>query len=513
MTLGACAPNLSLTLGLRHEYTGVPYSEQKQALNAISDVPGLIQFRAPKAQTTNFAPRIGLAYSPGTSGRTSLRAGFGMSYDVLYDNIGSLGGPPQLQTTVDVSGSGEPNFLKNGGILPSANAGTLSVADARSQTSAFIPDQKLPYSIQWNAGFQRVLGKDYTFEARYLASRGVHLNVQQRINKIGVVTAANALPTYLQAPSQSQLDSLPNTLASLRALSNIKPGFREAGFDNGGFVEDSPIGNSTYHGMALQLNKRFSNNVQMLAAYTWSHLIDDSTADFFTTLLSPRRPQDFQNLRPERASSALDRRHRVTISGIYDVPWFRRSNWFVANLVGNWSVAPIYTYESPEYVTVQSATDANLNGDSFTDRAIINTSGAAGTSSGVTPLLNTAGDTVAYLATNPNARYIRGGAGTIVNGGRNTLPGRPINNWDVNLLKNFAVTERLKVQFSAQLLNAFNHTQFVPGFVNRIDNPNILNTSSGVRNYLTPGNSSFNRPDLVFSSNPRNIQLALKVIF
>ncbi len=82
----------------------------------------LIQFREPKAQTKNFAPRIGLAYSPGTSGRTSLRAGFGLSYDVLYDNIGTLAAPPQLQTTVDVSGSGQPNFLKNGGILPNARA-------------------------------------------------------------------------------------------------------------------------------------------------------------------------------------------------------------------------------------------------------------------------------------------------------------------------------------------------------------------------------------------------------
>ncbi len=200
------------------------------------------------------------------------------------------------------------------------------------------------------------------------------------------------------------------------------------------------------------MNKRFSNNLQFLAAYTWSHLIDDSTADFFTTLLSPRRPQDFQNLRPEKASSALDRRHRVTISAIYDAPWLRHSNWFMANVVGNWSVAPIYTYESPEYVTVQSAVDANLNGDSFTDRSFINPAGADGTSSGVTALQNSNGDTVAYLANNPNARYIRAGLGTLPNGGRNTLPGRPINNWDLNLLKNFTVREGTHLQFSAQLL-------------------------------------------------------------
>ncbi len=512
-------PNLTINLGIRHEYTTVPHSERLQTLNAISSVPGLITFGEPQPQKKNFAPRVGLAYSPGTSGNTSIRAGFGMAYDVLYDNIGSLALPPQFTTTVDVSGatlpdgSLVPNFLANGGIRPSSSAAALTAAQARARTAAYIPDQKLPYSIQWNFGIQHVFAHDYTFEARYLGTRGVHLNVQSRINKRAIVTPGHSLPTYLQAPSQSTLDSLPLTLGQLQKESNLIPSFAAAGFTNGAFVEDSPIGNSTYHGLALQLNRRFAKNLQFVTAYTWSHLIDDSTADFNTTSLTPRRPQDFQNLSAERASSALDRRHRLTISAIYDIPWFRNAGWFRKNLIGNWSVSPIYTYESPEFVTVQSVVDSNLNGDGAADRTIINLGGVTGSSSGVTALHNSQGATVGYLAKNPSAQYITAGLGAFANAGRNTLPGRPIDNVDLNLAKNFSFSERYHLQVSAQFLNALNHPQFVPGLINQVANPAVLNTTPGVRNYVTPGDPTFNRPDVVYASNARLIQVTLKLIF
>jgi hypothetical protein len=253
--------------------------------------------------------------------------------------------------------------------------------------------------------------------------------------------------------------------------------------------------------------------LQFTGAYTWSHLIDDSTVDFFTTLLTPRRPQDFQNLRAERSSSALDRRQRLTFAAVYDVPWFRKSNAVIRNIAGNWSAAPIFTYESPQYVTALSQTDSNLNGDVFTDRTIVNPAGADGVGSDVTALRNSGGKVVAYLASNPNARYILAGPGAYANGGRNTLAGRPINNVDFNMMKNFAIGERTAVQFSAQFLNVLNHAQFVPGFVNRVDNPSVPSSSGAVFNYLTPSNPGFNNPEAIYSSNPRTVQLAVKVNF
>jgi hypothetical protein len=246
------------------------------------------------------------------------------------------------------------------------------------------------------------------------------------------------------------------------------------------------------------------------AAYTWSHLIDDSTAEVNSTTLSPRRPQDFANIKAERASSALDRRQRFTFTYLYDVPWFSKSgNWMAKNLLGNWQVSGVYTYETPQWGTPQSATDSNLNGDSAGDRVVINPRGAAGTSSDTTALLNAKGATVGYLVNNPGAQFIRARAGVYANSGRNILPTRPIDNMDFNLTKSFSIRERMKFELRADFLNGLNHPQYTPGQVNNINATN----RAGVTNYLTPGNALFGEFDQVYGSNPRNIQLGAKIVF
>ena len=97
--------NLSLNLGLRYEFASTPYGWTQQALNNVSDVPGLITFASPASPKKDFMPRLGFAYSPGRSGNTSIRGGFGLGYDVLYDNIGTLARPPQIGSTVDCPGN------------------------------------------------------------------------------------------------------------------------------------------------------------------------------------------------------------------------------------------------------------------------------------------------------------------------------------------------------------------------------------------------------------------------
>ncbi|HWQ55925.1 MAG TPA: TonB-dependent receptor [Bryobacteraceae bacterium] len=505
--------NLSLTLGLRHEYKGVPAGDKLQVLNAISSVPGLLEFREPKAQRNAFSPRVGIAYSPGTSGRTSIRAGFGLAYDKYFDNLGLNAKPPQLESTVDVLPSANiPNFLASGGILPTARGQAFAdAAEARSATSAYIPDQQLPYSIQWNIGVQHAFGGDYTFEARYLGTRGVHLITQDRINAFAPVNAQRNLPTYLQNPGAAALAGLQYTLGDLRAIDPILPEFAAAGFGDA-FITSFPFrGNSVYHGLATELTRRFSRGLLFKGAYTWSHNIDDSTADLFSTLLAPRRPEDFRNMRAERSSSFLDRRHRFTFNAVWDMPWFNRSdNWALKNLVGNWILGGTYIVESPQYATVQSGVDSNLNGDSAGDRAIVNPSGVKMTGSAVNAInrlgqVVPAGDptTVAYVAQNPNAQYIQAGLGAFTNSGRMTMPMGKINNFDFNVKKGFNITENKRLEFSALLFNAFNHPQYTPGYPNNAQ----FRESDTTRNHLIPGNAIFNRPDLVFASNARTMIL------
>jgi hypothetical protein len=525
-------PNFTVNVGLRWQYDGVPHDDKEWALNSIASAPGLLDFRAPTAQWNAFAPRVGLAYSPGSSGRTSIRAGFGMAYDKIFENFGVNDRPPQISTTVDAPslGGATPGCLANGAIPARASAGPActDALSCRAITSGYIFDEQLPYALTWNFGVQHVFHQDYTFEARYLGTKGVHLFSQDRLNRIDKVTPDRYIPTYLSAPSVATLSTLKYTLGDIQAFSSFDPAYLAAGFTSN-IVAFPSRGNSAYHGLALELTRRFSRNLLFKAAYTWSHNIDDSTADLFSTLLSPRRPQDFQNMSAEKAASFLDRRHRLTYTWVYELPAFSKSgNPVLRNALGGYIFSGTYTYESPQYATVQSGIDSNLNGDSAGDRAIVNPGGDANTGSDVTALSRDgsvvssattctvggrpttgANCTVAYVAVNPNARYIIAGAGALANGGRNTMALRPINNWDIQVKKEFRFTESMKFQIAAQAFNLFNHPQYVSGYINDVQFHNSNSTNLN----LIPNSPIFGQPDQVFSSNPRTMQLTARIEF
>jgi hypothetical protein len=526
-------PNLTLNLGINHSYQEMPKGTQLNALNAISSVPGVLEFGVPKAQTKNFGPRVGFAYSPdfqsgmlgrlfGSGGKSSIRAGFSMAYDYIFDNLYILSLPPQAQQTIDETvGSNfgyTPNFLAGGGIPNVLQPTGSDAAAARAATAGWIPDQEVPYSITWTGSIQRQLFQDYSIELRYLGTRGIHLLTQNRLNvqaRVSPEEGRRGLPTFFQAPSQAQLDALTLTLGDIQARSNIVPRFANAGFTNPAFAPFLSNGNSTYHGASAQLIRRFSDGMQFSAAYTWSHLIDDTTAEVFSTQLSPRRVEDFQNLRRDRADSALDRRHRFVTSFIYEVPFFRNAeNRFVRAVLGGFNFSGTYTAESGQKATVISGIDSNLNGDAAGDRAIRNPNGVRGTGSTVTALTNSAGQIVGYVADNPNAEYIRTGSGAESNSARNTLQLPGINNLDFSIFKNFRFGESRRIQLRADLFNALNNPQFIPGSPNDIQPINTAGINQV--NALTPANitnGTFGRADRVFSSNPRVIQMALRFDF
>ena len=516
-------PNLTLNLGVRYEYTTVPLGIQAQGLNALASVPGLITFKAPEASPYAIGPRVGFAWTPDKDGNTVIRAGFGMAYDVIFDNVGLNAVPPQFATTVNRTLGVGNNFLANGGITQAEGLTSSTAAAARAASSAYLPDQLLPYSINYSFEVQHVFAKDYTLNVRYLGTRGVHLITQQQLNRFSPVTATQNIPTFMSAPSAATLASLPLTLGQLRSINTITPAYLNAGFTST-ITAYTPQGYSNYNGLSVQLNRRFSHGLQYQFAYTWSHNLDNSTAEVASTYLTPRRAEDFQNLRSEWGSSALDRRHRLTLSLIYDAPWFKsRQNWFLKNLVGNWEIAPIYTYESPEYFTAQSGVDSNLNADAATDRAIVNPAGADGTGSAVYGLTRTgavvqptaaaaqSNNIVAYVPVNPNARYIQAGPGAVTGAGRNTVAGRPIDNLDLSLIKRFTFRDRYSFDITAQALNLLNHPQYIAGSVN--DTQAYNSFTSGALGLVSVNSPVFNRPDLAFSSSPRFMQIAARFNF
>src|SRR5262249_31692003 len=156
-----------------------------------------------------------------------------------------------------------------------------------------------------------------------------------------------------------------------------------------------------------------------------------------------------------------------------------------------WILSGTYTYESPQFATVQSGIDSNLNGDSAGDRTIVNSSGVPNTGSGVVGLDRNGnrvanGNTgiVAYLALKPDAQYIVAGLGARSNGGRQTIGLRPINNWDAQLKKGFAFSEQRRLEIGAQFFNLFNHPQYIAGYINNVQ----FHDSNTTRNNLIPDN-------------------------
>jgi hypothetical protein len=531
---------LSLNYGLRYQFTAVPVGERAQSLNINASVPGLVSFASPQPQKLNFYPRVGFNYA--IDSNTSVRAGFGTAGDLLDDNLGLLSFPPQYSSTTDVGTNGPavgaPNFLANGG-LPHGT-GTLNVypntpagiASERADTSAWLPtSQILPYAESWSVGVQHLFHSVYAVEVRYVGTRGIKLPTQDQINVQPKVTLANQIPTLMSAPSAASLGGYTNNLAAIKSLSNIVPAWNDAGFA-GKITSYRPLSQSNYNGMAVSLNRHFTNSLLLNLAWTWSKTMDDATAATFSTVLTPRRPQNSQDVAADYSRSALDRTHRVTLVAVYDMPFFKSSTWLLKNTLGNWEIAPTFTYESPEYFTALSGINSNLNGDSTAiDRTIFNASGKAHTGTSVTAYANPnlAGncdpsttatdpngtilcdaDLVAYVADDPTARYITAAAGTLPNSQRNTEPINPTTDFDATAIKRFNLGESRSVEFQAQAYNLFNHAQYFPGSINNVSNPG---TSTLSLSYQTASSSAFGDAGKFFKANARTMQLTLKFNF
>ncbi len=539
------SPQVTLNGGLRYEFTAVPVGERAQGLNSAASVPGLINFGVPQPATKSFAPRFGINFAP--DDKTSVRAGFGIAYDVLFDNLGTLSFPPQYSSTNDVGigaspKAGAPNFLANGG-LPPGTGGirqfcvtgtgpgtplpcTPDITAQKAATSAYIPNQTVPYAETYTLTIQRTFATNYTAEVGYIGTRGIHLPTQDQLNVQPRTNTANQLPTSFSGSPSVISPVTANTLGNILAGSNITSPFLANGFTSK-ITSYQPFSGSNYNALIANVTRNFTKGLQTNLSYTWSKTMDDATAEVFATTLTPRRPQNSQDVAADYSRSALDRTHRVSLEAVYDLQLYKHANSFLLkNIVGNWTIAPIYTYESPEYATALSGINSNLNGDSTAiDRTIINPNGVKGTASTVfaqhatnldslcapgTQATTCTANVVGYVANNPNAYYIQGGAGTLPNGSRNSLATRPIDNIDVSAFKRLTFRERYSFEFGAQAYNVLNHAQYTPGTVSNINQTSNITTYI---NYQRVDNAFFNQPGKVFLNNARTMQLSGKIFF
>jgi Carboxypeptidase regulatory-like domain len=470
-------PSLTLNLGARYEIV-LPFLDKRDRMGIFDDWtdpnnPRLIYAGAEGhdrynramfgTDKNNVMPRVGFAYKLGS--KTVVRSGFGTFYGYLEpygDAEYLLGNPPfAYGVTLSSSASVPALLLQNG-----PPAGALELARATGLT--FIAYERKPNmgrAYQWNLNIQRELTRDWMFEVGYSASRGVHL-LRRYDDNFSPPGAGD-----VNAKRRYKSIAIPNTGIVTSPLGPIY-----------GYHGD---GNAIYHALETKVEKRFSAGFTLLSSYTFSKNIGDVCGNAASGNPTGCGFQDLRNLRVERSLDNQDQPHRFVTSGVYELPFGKGRRWgsslprAVSEIFGGWSTGSIVVWSSglPYSATVQG-NQANTGTFDVVNRPNITEDIHAGDRT-----LDRDFNTTAFAT---NAQY------TVGNAGRNILRGRSSFNWDFSALRDFALRERLKLQFRFEAFHFSNTPRF---------------GQAGA----VVGTANFGR--ITSADTPRNLQFGLKLIW
>ncbi len=354
-----------------------------------------------KQDVTDFAPRIGIAYSP--SPNWALRAGFGVFFDrYLLAAVNRALEKNGLQAFEQVAyGKAAAQIFQSqlggGAIVPIPTIRrSIFTADPNLQTSR---------SEIASAGVERLLTSNLTASATFLFARGVRLSRTRN---------ANLLPPVLLTPDNASSLGITNPFPQQLGRLVFPPTRLSSQFDN--VYQWENHASSVYHGLSLSLNRRLSNEISFSGSYTISKAIDDAS-DF------NEQPENPYLLHAERALSSNDQRHRFVFSGTFDLPFVdqeegKKSSGVIAKLLSNIEAAPILIIGSGRPINPLAGFDANRNG------AIPSSSRPLGF-------------------------------------GRNSLASPTQVQFDLRLLKFFKIGEHGKLDFVAESFNLLNHTNVI----------------------------------------------------
>lgn len=401
---------LTLNIGLRYEYNAPPAdpTDRMSALDpATMKVVNVGTHRVPRAgigpDANNLAPRVGFAWTPVP--KLVLRGGYGLYYDAGMQVVNSslYFNPPYFNVRIFFPTQTslltlEGPFPAAGGVASPPSLNTLS------------PDLTTSYLQHWSLNAQRQLGSSMVASVAYAGSKGTHLIRSRDLNQ----------------PRPG-----PGSVAARRPQREFGGIF---------FIESGA--NSSFHSLQVALDHRLARGFSLLAAYTFSKSMDDTSA-FLGTKADKNFPQDSLNFRAERALSSYDIRQRLTAASVYSL--MGRKWWS-----GNLDFRGILTAQSSQPFTPILRFDNSNTGNSGaifgSDRPDLLRN----------PALSNRGpqkwfDPAAFAVP---ARYTFGSAG------RNIVGGPGLFTFDIAVARRFPLRERLALSFDAQFFNLFNRPQF-----------------------------------------------------
>ena len=424
--------------------------------------PGIPKTIAP-IRYDNFAPRLGVAYSPsfdsgilhkifGGAGQSSLRAGYGLFYSAFeggYDfsvigdapygafysaNGPSFANPYQTRATGAITPSPFPYTFPPSNVsasnpdpnIPASAFGVIGTSPA------FNPNNRVPYAEQYELSLQRQLSAADLLTLSYVGTQGHRLLVTQQANP---VNQAACYAIYVLNPTNPACGPN-NEPTSLRAPFG-------ANFGSEGYF--SAIGNSAYH--SLQINfKHRSGPLQFLLGYTYSKALDDSSA--FGEQVNPL------DTRLTRALSSFDIPHNFVVSYSYNLPFEKLGG--PRRLVKGWQLSGITTFSAGIPVYIFENDDHSLLGTNNAGPLPLGID-TPDFSGGAVKIKNPRTSGGYYFDTTQFSAEPIGQLGT---SRRRFFAGPGQNNFNMSLSKETVLTRNYTLQFRAEFFNAFNHTQF-----------------------------------------------------
>ncbi len=458
-------PALTLTLGTRYEYFGTPMNvilnPVYTGLGNVDPVTldsALTKPNKVKGDKNNWSPTLGLAFAPkydsGPLGRLFgggkgvFRMGYAMGYDSYFNNITSnmvagapnsvAGNNPSQVTTAAPRGlSGLSGLIPN--VAP-------AITPFLTQ-SAVYKNLVNPYFQRWSGGIQRELPGGILLDLSYVGTKGTKLFATEDGNPL--VTAELRTPV----PSNVTTTRRENRIDQLQGARTLR--------SNGG--------SSVYHGAQFEVKRRFANGFGFTAAYTRSKVIDNGSEIFSfgntSTLQNAGVPSFFGGLQIDRAVGFFDRPDRLVFTYTYELPFMKTQKGALGKLAGGWMLTGITSYESGVPYSVVNGQDADGLGGAAFDRPDFNPSGPKGVRavpSATSPTGYVNPDAGNAPIRREDARYIGIAAN---NGTRRTAPGNlgrnsergpGLRNWDLNIVKNFALTERFRLELRNEFFNIWN---------------------------------------------------------